>query len=65
MKYTIPFVIDPVTHIIKRSFDTDVVGQEMKTAKVLSIYKSAEIRNKIDTVSLLSALSKNTWTINV
>jgi hypothetical protein len=60
LKDTISIVIQPTTHIINRSFDTGIVPQELKTAKVVPIYKSAD-RSQLKNyrpVSLLPAFSK-------
>ena len=41
LKNTITNILQPITHIINVSFNTGVVSQEMKIAKVIPIHKSA------------------------
>ena len=42
LKNTITNILQPITHIINVSFNTGVVPQEMKIAKVIPIHKSAD-----------------------
>ena len=42
LRETISYIVQPITHIINRSFDTWIVPQEMKIAKVVPIYKSSD-----------------------
>jgi hypothetical protein len=60
LKDTIPIIIHPITHIINRSFETGVVPQEMKMAKVVPIHKSSDrsLLKNYRPVSLLPAFSK-------
>ena len=60
LKQTIYNIILPITHIINRSFDTDIVPNEMKIAKVIPIYKSSDpsLLKNYRPVSLLTAFSK-------
>ena len=42
LKNTITNILQPITHIINVSFNTGVVPQEMKIAKVIPIHKSTD-----------------------
>ena len=60
LKNTITNILQPITHIINLSFNTGVVPQEMKIAKVIPIHKSADqsLLKNYRPVSLLPAFSK-------
>jgi len=60
LKQTIDNIVQPITHIINRSFETGIVPLEMKIAKVIPIHKSSDPRllKNYRPVSLLSAFSK-------
>ena len=60
LRETISYIVQPITHIINRSFDTGIVPQEMKIAKVVPIYKSSDkaLLKNYRPVSLLPAISK-------
>ncbi len=60
MKETINNIIEPITHIINQSLLSGIVPKDMKIAKVVPIYKSADpsIINNYRPVSLLPAFSK-------
>ncbi len=60
LKETIHIIKDPITHIINRSFETGIVPDQLKIAKVIPIYKSSDntILNNYRPVSLLSSFSK-------
>ena len=60
MKATITNIINPITHIINQSLQTGIVPDQMKTAKVVPIYKSSDqsILKNYRPISLLSAFSK-------
>jgi hypothetical protein len=48
LKQTLDYIIQSITHIINRSFDTGIVPREMKIAKVIPIHKWSDpslIRN--------------------
>ena len=53
-------IVQPITHILNRSFDTGIVPKEMKIAKVIPIYKAADpsLLKNYRPVSLLTAFSK-------
>ena len=60
LKESISIIINPITHIINRSFDTGIVPHDMKMAKVVPIYKASD-RSQLKNyrpVSLLPAFSK-------
>ena len=42
MKDTIGNIIEPMTHIINQSLSHGIIPQQMKTAKVIPIHKSAD-----------------------
>ena len=42
MKATITNIINPITHIINQSLQTGIVPEQMKTAKVVPIFKSSD-----------------------
>lgn len=42
MKATITTIINPITHIINQSLQTGIVPDQMKTAKVVPIFKSSD-----------------------
>ena len=42
LKESISIIINPITLIINRSFDTGIVPHEMKMAKVVPIYKASD-----------------------
>jgi hypothetical protein len=42
MKATITNIINPITHIVNQSLQTGIVPDQMKTAKVVPIYKSSD-----------------------
>ena len=60
MKETIEYILEPITYIINQSCSTGIFPQEMKTAKVIPIYKSSDktLIQNYRPVSLLSAFSK-------
>ena len=60
LKESISIIINPITHIINRSFDTGIVPHDMKMAKVVPIYKASDrsLLNNYRPVSLLPAFSK-------
>ena len=60
LKETISYILQPITHIINRSFDTGIVPQDLKIAKVIPIYKSSDqsLLKNYRPVSLLPAISK-------
>ena len=60
LKQTLDYIIQPITHIINRSFDTGIVPREMKIAKVIPIHKSSDpsLLKNYRPVSLLTAFSK-------
>ena len=60
LRETISYIVQSITHIINRSFDTGIVSQEMKIAKVVPIYKSSDkaLLQNYRPVSLLPAISK-------
>ena len=67
LKESISIIINPITHIINRSFDTGIVPHDMKMAKVVPIYKASDrsLLKNYRPVSLLPAFSKTAWKINV
>ena len=54
MKDTLNYIIEPITHIINQSLCTGIVPTDMKIAKVVPIYKSADstILNESDSTIL-------------
>jgi len=42
LKETISNILQPITHIINRSFVTGIVPQDLKIAKIIPIYKSSD-----------------------
>ena len=63
MKYTLNYIIEPITHIINQSLCmlcTGIVPTYMKIAKVVPIYKSSDstILKKYRPVNLLPTFSK-------
>ena len=60
LKNTITNILQPITHIINLSFNTGLVPQEMKIAKVIPIHKSADqsLLKNYRPVSLIPAFSK-------
>ena len=60
LKETIENILEPMTHIINQSIATGIVPKEMKIAKVIPIYKSADpsILKNYRPISLLPAFSK-------
>ena len=60
MKETIEYILEPITYRINKSFNTGIFPQEMKTAKVIPIYKSSDktLIQNYRPVSLLPAFSK-------
>ena len=42
LKLSIEHIIEPITHVINRSFDTGIVPKQMKIAKVIPIHKSSD-----------------------
>jgi hypothetical protein len=60
LKQTIGNIVEPITHVINRSFDTGIVPHEMKIAKIIPIYKSSDpsLLKNYRPVSLLTAFSK-------
>ena len=60
LKESIQYIIEPLTHIINRSFDTGIVPNQMKIAKVIPIYKTADktLLKNYRPISLLPAFSK-------
>ena len=62
LRETISYIVQPITHIINRSFDTGIVPQEMKIAKV-KLFPFINLLTKLSfkkyrPVSLLPAISK-------
>ena len=60
IKDSIQYIIEPLTHIINRSFETGIVPTPLKIAKVVPIYKTSaadDIKN-YRPISLLPAFSK-------
>ena len=57
---TLDNIIQPVTHIINRSFDTGIVPNEMKMVNVIPVYKSSypSLLKNYRPVSLLTAFCK-------
>lgn len=53
-------ILQPLTHIINRSFTTGIVPSQLKQAKVIPIYKSADptLSQNYRPISLLPAISK-------
>ena len=60
IKETINQTLEPLTHIINRSFETGVVPQDMKIAKVIPIFKAGDdtLMKNYRPISLLPAFSK-------
>ena len=60
MKDTIGNIIEPMTHVINQSLSHRIIPQQMKTAKVIPIHKSADpsLLKNYRPVSLLPAFSK-------
>ena len=60
LKETITNIIAPMTHIINTSLNTGIVPSQMKTAKVIPIFKASDpcILKNYRPVSLLSVFSK-------
>jgi len=44
LKETISNILQPITHIINRSFVTGIVPRDLKISKVIRIYKSSDKR---------------------
>jgi len=42
MKETISLIIEPISHIINQSFQTGIVPDDMKIAKVIPVHKSSD-----------------------
>ena len=59
-KETIYIIINPLTHIINRSFEAGIVPDDMKIAKVIPIYKASDpsLLKNYRPISLLPAFSK-------
>ena len=60
LKESIEIIVDPITHIINRSFETGIVPDNMKTAKVIPIHKASDksLLKNYRPISLLPAFSK-------
>ena len=60
LKQTIINIITPLTHIINISFETGIVPNQLKIAKVVPLFKSADnsLFSNYRPISLLSAFSK-------
>ena len=60
LKATINEILEPLTHVINTSFETGRVPNDMKIAKVIPIYKSADktLLKNYRPISLLPAFSK-------
>ncbi len=60
MKETLVKIIEPITHIINQSFQTGIVPDKMKIAKVIPIFKSSDpsFLKNYRPISLLPAFSK-------
>ena len=60
IKVTINEILEPLTHVINRSFETGIVPKDMKIAKVIPIYKSSDktLLKNYRPISLLPAFSK-------
>ena len=60
LKQTITNIIDPITHIMNRSFITGIVPDQMKIAKVIPIFKTSDPSsiNNYRPISLLTSFSK-------
>ena len=60
IKETINQTLQPITHIINKSFETGVVPHDMKIAKVIPIFKAGDntLMKNYRPVSLLPAFSK-------
>jgi hypothetical protein len=60
LKLSIEHIIEPITHVINRSFDTGIVPKQMKIAKVIPIHKSSDqsLLKNYRPISLLPAFSK-------
>jgi len=60
LKATIDEITNPLTHIINRSFETGIVPKDMKIAKVIPIFKSADqaLLKNYRPISLLPVFSK-------
>ena len=60
LKDTVEKVIEPLTYIINKSFDTGIIPDDLKIAKVIPIYKSSDpsLLKNYRPISLLPAFSK-------
>ena len=60
LKQMIPVIMVPLVHLFNLSFQTGYIPMELKTAKVIPIYKSEEnyLFTNYRPISLLSSLSK-------
>ena len=60
LKHILPLIIEPICHIFNLSLQTGFIPMELKTAKVVPIYKSDDKHsfNNYRPISLLSSLSK-------
>ena len=60
LKETISNILQPIIHIINRSFVIGIVPQDLKIAKVIPIYKSSDqsLLQNYRPVNLLPAISK-------
>ena len=60
LKYSSPFILEPLTHIVNLSLYTGIVPSQMKLAKVVPIYKKGDQKssNNYRPVSILPAFSK-------
>ena len=60
IKESINEIVNPLTHIINCSFNTGIVPRQMKTAKVIPIYKASDstLLKNYRPISLLPAFSK-------
>ena len=60
IKQTLDNIIQPITQIINKSFDTSIVSNEMKIAEGIPIYKSSDpsLLNNYRSVTLVTAFSQ-------
>jgi len=53
LKATINEILEPLTHVINTSFETGIVPNDLKIAKVIPIYKSSD-KTLLKTTELLA-----------
>jgi len=60
LKLSIEHIIEPITHVVNRSFDTGIIPKQMKIAKVIIIHKSSDhsLLDNHRPISLLPAFPK-------